>query len=412
MSKEICENRSRPELPSLPRGEGSMSYASDGKIIYKKTITVGGMKQRIGVRGKTPSEAAKLMREKEKTLRRQTTLPTQETLSEALYDWLTRYRKPALKPKSYDRLIITYENQIKPYPLAKIRWKLIKTEDIQNLLNALIDEELSWSTIKKAYDLLNSFFAYQTEHKKIENNPMIDAIMPVKDNILKPEKQITYLKKEEIPIFCEEAYRICKTQNKPYHSYGGLFVLIIYTGIRVGELLALRWKDIDFDNKTMLINKSVEEVINRDYDENNIELMKRKGINRRIQKEGSTKNHASRLIPLNQKAIEALEFTKKYSQYSEPDDYVAATKYGTCNTDHNLYRRLTDILKCCNIRVKQAGCHTLRHTCASLLFANGLPVEIIASILGHSPEVCRKTYIHFCHEQKAAAIHKIAEFNI
>jgi integrase len=54
----------------------------------------------------------------------------------------------------------------------------------------------------------------------------------------------------------------------------------------------------------------------------------------------------------------------------------------------------------------------LRHTCASLLFAKKLQVEIIASILGHSPEVCRKTYIHFCQAQRAEAIHQIAEFNI
>ena len=70
------------------------------------------------------------------------------------------------------------------------------------------------------------------------------------------------------------------------------------------------------------------------------------------------------------------------------------------------------LLQATPLDLPPCGCHMLRHTCASLLFAKKLQVEIIASILGHSPEVCRKTYIHFCQAQRAEAIHQIAEFNI
>ena len=69
------------------------------------------------------------------------------------------------------------------------------------------------------------------------------------------------------------------------------------------------------------------------------------------------------------------------------------------------------LLQSTGLDLPPCGCHMLRHTCASLLFSKKLQVEIIASILGHSPEVCRRTYIHFCQEQRAAAIQQIAEFN-
>ena len=52
--------------------------------------------------------------------------------------------------------------------------------------------------------------------------------------------------------------------------------------------------------------------------------------------------------------------------------------------------------------------HELRHTCASLLFRKGVPVEIIASILGNSREVCERIYVHFIEEQRKAAVAQIS----
>ena len=65
-------------------------------------------------------------------------------------------------------------------------------------------------------------------------------------------------------------------------------------------------------------------------------------------------------------------------------------------TPRQMEKRLAYLLQATPLDLPPCGCHMLRHTCASLLFAKKLQVEIIASILGHSPEVCRKTYIHFC----------------
>lgn len=389
-----------------------MTYLPNGDIQYRKVLTAGGQKHRMSVCAKTPTMALKLMREKEKRVEAVLAPPQEKSLSEAIYDWLVTYRRTAIKPKSYDRIEITFHNQLEPYLVARMPYQAVTAADIQRHLNGLVEERLSWSTIKKAYDLLNGFYKFEYDHKNIPFNIMVDVSMPAKDYFVYEEREIQYLKKNQVPIFTEECYRLCKGQNKLLHQSGPLFVFIIYTGLRVGELLALRWRDINFRTNTMTIRKSVEEIFNREYDESAPEQMKQLGITKRIQKEGTTKNKSTRVIALNNNALNALSTIKRYSAFTAPNDYVAATKYGKCNNEHNLYRRLTDVLKRCDLPITQAGCHMLRHTCASLLFEAGLQVEIIASILGHSPEVCRKTYIHFCQQQQAAAIHKIAEFNI
>lgn len=63
-------------------------------------------------------------------------------------------------------------------------------------------------------------------------------------------------------------------------------------------------------------------------------------------------------------------------------------------------------------KVTAYGTHIIRHTCASLYFRKGVRIELIASLLGHSVDVCRSTYIHFVEEQKRTAVELLDDFNI
>ncbi len=63
-------------------------------------------------------------------------------------------------------------------------------------------------------------------------------------------------------------------------------------------------------------------------------------------------------------------------------------------------------------KVRAHGTHVIRHTCASLYFRKGVRIELIASLLGHSVEVCRSTYIHFVEEQKKTAAELLDDFDI
>jgi site-specific recombinase XerD len=140
--------------------------------------------------------------------------------------------------------------------------------------------------------------------------------------------------------------------------------------------------------------------------------MKKKGINKFIDKEGSTKTYATRILHMNNNAYEAMEQYLKYSYHKKPDDYLIATKDGGVNNIKNITDRLKIIEAEAKTKVRGGATHVLRHTCASLYFRQGNPVEIIASILGNSADVCRTTYVHFIEDQQRQASHSITRIDI
>lgn len=182
-------------------------------------------------------------------------------------------------------------------------------------------------------------------------------------------------------------------------------MFLIYTGLRIGELCALQGKDFDLEKRTVSITKNLMEIYNRDYG------VGHEKVAQYTTKISTTKTRATRIVPLNQKALMVYELMRQAALYTDPGDYVLCTARRKPATPRQMERRLAYLLHSTGLDLPPCGCHMLRHTCASLLFSKKLQVEIIASILGHSPEVCRRTYIHFCQEQRAAAIQKIAEFN-
>lgn len=80
--------------------------------------------------------------------------------------------------------------------------------------------------------------------------------------------------------------------------------------------------------------------------------------------------------------------------------------------EHYLSSNIKEIEQMAGTKVKAHGTHVIRHTCASLYFRRGVKVELIASLLGHSIDVCRSTNSHFVEEQKKATVKLIEDFDI
>lgn len=395
----------KQELPKLPKGDGTLRYAHGGKILYRKSIPVENGYKRLSVTGCTLKECFDAMRRKESEIRAELKTVGNETLCTAMLNWLELCKQHEVKPSSYDRLCITFNSQVKKMTIADRPWKKIKTEELQQAVNALIPCGYSWSTIKKAYDMLNAFYTFQTRRDYLTRNPMEQCKMPAHENILRQEKEIVYMSEQQVREFCREALSYAYGSSKLKYRYGPAFVFLIYTGLRIGELCALQWKDFDLEKRTVSITKNLMEIYNRDYG------VGHEKVAQYTTKISTTKTRSTRIVPLNQKALMVYELMRQAAPYTDPGDYVLCTARRKPATPRQMERRLTYLLQSTGLDLPPCGCHMLRHTCASLLFSKKLQVEIIASILGHSPEVCRRTYIHFCQEQRAAAIQKIAEFN-
>ena len=192
----------------------------------------------------------------------------------------------------------------------------------------------------------------------------------------------------------------------------------IYTGLRIGELIALRWKDIDFEKKFVKIEKSVEVVENPEYEEIN-----KYPQNKYIYLEGDTKNYAHRSVSLPEQALRALEFRREYCKNKNQDDLVFTSLNGSYLNPSNLRMSLIKFYKYAMKNFKDGkyfdpdniptlSMHVLRHTCASMYFRHtNLKTEEIAANLGHSPDVCRTTYIHLVEERRVTGASQMSNIN-
>ena len=379
------------DIPKLPYGQGSIYIFNENTLAYKKNIKLpNGKSVRKTVFAPSVKKCFDKMKEAERELTQKTPQVRKKTLSDGIAEWLETVHKNTIKQQSYERLCKTLKNQIQPFFISSMPYQTIETDELQQLITELNDKKYSYSTIKKAYDLLNAFYRYASAKEQF-NNPMLLVSMPKADRVQIESKDIEWFEENEIDLFikaCETRYNTGILKFK----YGYILAANIYLGMRGGELLALQWKDIDFDRGTVYVSKTLVQL---DNGENKVKFVV----------QPNTKTYKNRYVPINSKAQELLLKYKENAFFTEPDDYVISTSNRKTNTLKNISDMIQGIEKAAGID-KSSNTHILRHTCASLYFKNGVPVETIAEILGNTREVCEKTYVHFVEEQLQNAASK------
>lgn len=304
-----------------------------------------------------------------------------------LFDWLTTYKKIELKPKSYDRLECTIKYQIAPY-FKGYQFFAVGQDHIQKFINKLDSDGCSYSVIRKAYLALNTCYKFAMIKGDILKNPCAGVKLPKKAE--KEIKTIQTLTQAEIPLYCE--YATAQYGNgKPIYRLGYALVLILFTGLRLGEAMGLMWDDINFTNGTLTVRRTLEQVKNRDKGE---------GENNYILIEGKTKTQAGeRTIPLNQTALNALQELHKINGSF---NYVLSNAKGKPINPRNLNRAHDNILE--RAGIQHIGIHALRHTFATQLFTKKVDIKIISKLLGHSDvSITYNTYIHLLKEDIPSA---------
>lgn len=394
------------ELPQLPRGQGSMNLVNNGNAIrYRKRIILqDGSKMDLSVTCATPKECMEAMFLLEKNTRDGYVPKANRSLYDAMVDWVELYKKPNLKPQSYRSIRSTVNNQIKKSALAKEKYQSITGEQLRALLLSLNEKGYSRSTIKKTHDALTEFYrekAYEENFK----DPMANIKMIKTSNIKKKEKEIEFFDDEDIKKFTETAISTWKT-GTPKYRYGCVLAANIFLGLRVGELLALKWENIDWEAKTIRVDKTLITDDEDDFDYYKDQNSGKKKTKFVVQNE--TKTSRVRYVPINPNAYNLLKLHYERSVYTEPEDYVLSSYTKNNSLITTLSDSLMFIENRAQTQTRATGTHVLRHTCASLLFRKGVPVEIIASILGNSREVCERIYVHFIEEQRKAAVAQIS----
>lgn len=166
---------------------------------------------------------------------------------------MKKYKYPNLKPVSYDRLEQTY-NTVCEY-IGWIQMGNINTDDIQDMINDL-SRKRAYSTVKKNYEFANGVFKQAVNVRKLDFNPCVAVSLPRERNMAVQTKKIEILTEEETDAMYAFNEKLKKSDNQFYKHMPAL-LLMLNTGWRVGELLALEWEDINFKEKNARISKTL-----------------------------------------------------------------------------------------------------------------------------------------------------------
>ena len=305
--------------------------------------------------------------------------------------WLKTVKKPTVKQHTYDNL----EFVVKQYiikPIGDLELKQIDGHLIQTLIiNKLKEDGYSYQTVRHVYSQLGSIFKYAALRGKVNTNPMAEVVLPKKT--LFQNKETRYLSENERKALVDTCYMHNKNGSF-FFKNGPFYVFIMYTGCRIGEAIALKWSDIDLDNRTVTIGRTMITVRNTDNHTST----------RRDQ--NSTKNGVTRTVYLSDMALQALLDIKATHKY-DPNGYILpgthTDKPITYVTAHGAFKRI----------IKQAGIedcsiHSLRHTFVSLMINNNIPIPLVADMVGHTNiNTTMKVYTHLLKETQRKSMEVI-----
>ena len=374
-------------------GEGSIYQLPNKKWTGKLHIGTkpDGKPIRKTFSGKTQAEVRKKIKEYNKNKEKYSIENVSSvSFEEYVNKWLYTYKKNELKPSSFDRLESTVKKHIIP-SLGHLQLGNVGIEDIQSLINDMFDKEHSYSNIKKVYDACGAIFKHACI-RDLKYNPMQGVKMPSIKHFSRSE--IRFFTEEEIVRFETEALRIYKT-GKPVYKNGYAFVLMLNTGMRVGEVLGVdKYKDINLENNIMSIRNNVVTVKERDKIDPSIIL----GYEAKLQ--DSTKTN-DRIIPLNKKAIKSIKYLMENCDNNS--SLLVSNPQGKALSPSSFGKTFSKIVFAAGI--ERCGTHTLRHTFASVLFNKGMDAKVVSELLGHANvSITYNTYIHLIKEQRAKAI--------
>lgn len=323
-------------------------------------------------------------------------------LEDGIIAWLETVKKPDLKPSSYDRLESIINCQIIPrigwVYVADLTDSIIQTE----LLSPIMEKDgLSTSSAKKAYNALNAYLKYAVHTKAIVFNPMAVMKAPKANKSIDLTEQETIVDETDKALTREETEKLrsilyqCwkRPPNNRRYVNGGAMDLILNTGMRMGEALALRWSDVNAKKNTISITKNLITVKNRSSKGPRFKLI--------LQDKPKTEK-SRRIIPLNKAALAALEDLKTAPGYN-PNGFIIHTKDGAPIVPRTFEQTLE--LMCAAAGIRRIGVHALRHTYATRLFEKGIDIKVISELLGHSStEITYRIYIHVIESLKESAV--------
>lgn len=308
------------------------------------------------------------------------------TLKQLLDLWMNEKQLYKLKHRTFVRYSDIIRTQINPalghISLTELTLSDIKGCQRQKLIdgNTVTGKPLANNTVKNMSSILRNALIYGKDERKLEMG--VDPY------------EIPLIHFEETPVeaFRKDEQRLIEkvvlNSSKPNH-FG--IVLCLYTGLRLGELLALTWDDIDFTACTLSVDKT--SAYYKDVD----------GVYKIFVTRPKTESSV-RIIPVPKPIVQQLKQLRKRST----SEYVISTRNGGMVTTRSYQTTFTCLLA--KAKVKYRNFHVLRHTFATRALECGMDVKTLSEIMGHkSPVVTMNRYAHSLMETKQKMMNLLAK---
>jgi integrase len=356
-----------------------------GKITSYRGAYVGPDGKRRYVSGKTKEEARRNLRKARGDAERGLAFDANNLkVGEYLDRWLSDSVSDTVKATTFERYEQITRLHLKP-ALGRVKLKVLTPPHVRGLYREKLETGSSARTVR---------YIHTTLHKALKQAVMDGLISRNATESVKPPQSS---REEMCPLTPEQAKLLLKVAHEAGDRLEALYVLAIHTGLRQGELLGLKWDNVDLDDGSLQVRRTLT-----------------------ITKDGpvfsSPKTTGSRRsVKLTSKAIEALkhhlerqlgEIDRVGSLWSE-NGLIFASEMGEPLNRHNVTRRsFKPLLK--RAGLPQIRFHDLRHTCATLLLTRNVNPKIVSEMLGHSSiAITLDTYSHVLpnmRDQAAAAM--------
>jgi integrase len=307
------------------------------------------------------------------------------TLGGYLDRWLSHSVRGSVRQRTFERYEQIARVHIKP-TLGRIKLKALTPTHVRGLYREKLDDGLAPRTVQYIHTTLRKALKEAVQDGLIPRNAAdaVKAPRPAK-------KEINLLAPEQARIFLEVASR---------DRFEALYVLAIHCGLREGELLGLKWDDLDLEVGTLSVCRTLSET---------------KEVGRMFEPPKNSNGRSTKLTPggieaLRDHLARQLEEIKRAGDRYKDQGLVFPSQTGTPMNAKNLTARSFKPLLAEAGLPRSVRLHDLRHTCATLLLGKGVHPKIVQELLGHATiAITLDTYSHVLPNMQSEAVKAIEE---